>query len=90
MSVLGLKQTVLWSSQGLPADAALLVPCPSKPAALLLCPSYILFVQQGSQVAVVVNSRGVAGVQQPRVEFDPLYEPPHVTATNAARRYALN
>lgn len=46
LSIRRKKQTVLWVSTGLPADAFALVAVPDKAAALLLCPNYILYCQQ--------------------------------------------
>lgn len=49
LSIRRKKQTILWVSTGLPADAFALVAVPDKAAALLLCPNYILYCQQVRQ-----------------------------------------
>lgn len=46
------KAAVLWASSGLPADAYALVAVPDRPAALVLCPCYVVLVQQVRAVLV--------------------------------------
>lgn len=46
LSIRRKRQTILWVSTGLPADAFALVAVPDKAAALLLCPNYLLYCQQ--------------------------------------------
>lgn len=89
LSIRRKKQSVLWSSSGLPADAYAVVAVPDKPAVLVLCLDYVVYCQQGLQYAVVTSPKGLPGQPQPKVEFTGL-EPPEQVAQRAAKQYVSN
>jgi hypothetical protein len=66
LSVRRKRQALLWAAHDLPADALCLVAVPDRPAALLLCPSYIMYCQQVSEcvstTSVTVNCYGLGPV----------------------------